>query len=133
MRIEIATFLSAMLVSGLASASCKNPVDHVEQRQCSEREATRLSREVRAAQNVVRDKIATWEQEASYKATSLSLFNNAATQFKAYLARQCEFEASAAAGGNGTSDMRLECQIALYGAYLKSLQEQAAWFESPHA
>ena len=133
MRMKLATFLAAILVSGVASASCERPLDHVEQRRCSKREAIRLSRDVRVAQQLIRTRIASWDEDPANKSRTLALFNKAATQFRSYQTRQCEFEASAAAGGNGASDIRLSCQITLYGAYLKSLQKQAAWFESQHA
>jgi hypothetical protein len=133
MRTKLTAVLVTMLTSGLASASCEMPSDHVELRECLERKVDQLSQEVNAAQQIVRDKIAAWDEEPYYKSRSLELFDQATSQFKVYQASQCQFEASAAAGGNGAGDMRLSCQIDLYKVYLKSLNEQATWFDPPHA
>jgi len=133
MRMKLIAVLAATLAPGLASASCEVPADHVEQRQCSERQVAQLSRQVQEAQQLIRARISAWDEEPEHKVRSLALFNQSVRQFRTYQADQCEFEASVAAGGNGAGDMRLECQIGLYSHYLKSLQEQATWFEAPHA
>jgi hypothetical protein len=133
MRMKLVVLIVVILFPGLAAASCANPTDHVDERQCLKNEVSKLSREVLAAQQLVRTRIAAWDQELSYKSRTLTLFDKAAIQFHNFLARQCEFEASVAAGGNGASDMRHGCQIELYRSYLKSLQEQASRLAPPHA
>ena len=121
--------LLVLLASGPACASCEAPADHVEQRQCLGAAADRLTREIHQAQHLVRAGIAAWDVEPGDKARSLK----STRQFQIYKARQCEFEASSAAGGNGAGDMQLACGIRLMSAYLKDLEAQAALFPSPHA
>lgn len=133
MRTTFTALIATMLAPGFAFASCEVPTDHVEQRQCLERKVAQLAQEVQSAQELVRARIDAWDEEPYYKSKSLALFNEAASQFQAYQASQCEFEASVAAGGNGAGDMKLDCQINLYDTYFKYLQEQVTRFEAPHA
>jgi hypothetical protein len=133
MRIKSLALVIFLTTPGLAFAACSDFPSHAEQRHCLELEAAKLSHQIEMTQAVLRDRISAWDEDAGYKSRALALFVSAASRFQAFTAAQCTFEASAAAGGNGAGDMQLECQISLGRAYLKSLQEQATWFPSPHA
>jgi hypothetical protein len=133
MRITSLAVLILLIAPGLAFAACSDVPSHAEKRECLELEAAKLSKQIERAQAALRNRIAAWDEDARYKSRALALLASSEGKFQAFTAAQCAFEASAAAGGNGAGDMQLECQISLGAAYLKSLQEQAAWFPPPHA
>jgi len=127
--MKIIAFLFIILFTGSVSASCDDPVDHVEKRHCSENLYNELVQEVVSTQQLIRDKISAWDQEPEYKSASLVFFDQAAKAFQAYQQEQCEFDASEAAGGNGAGDLRLECKILLYSSYLEHLKNKVSAFK----
>ena len=127
------TALLLLLASWPALATCQAAIDHVEERRCAEQTVAHLSQEIGDVQRLVRERILAWEEDPLCKERALDLFEAAAKQFEIYRKKQCEFEASAAAGGNGAGDMQLDCQARLGAAYLKALKAQAGWFPPPHA
>ena len=70
----------------------------------------------------------TWSGEAVWRHYSLAAFNKATKQFRSYRKAQCDFEATAAAGGNGAGDMQLECQVELDKPYLELLHKEITLF-----
>lgn len=132
MRIKLLIAPAIFSAPSCAFAVCNELSSHAEQRQCLEQEAVTLSRKIETAQDILRDRIAAWDEEPSYRSEARALLATAASQFRSFTAAQCAFEASAAAGGNGAGDVMLACQITLGTAYLKPLQEQAAWFPPSH-
>jgi hypothetical protein len=101
---------------------------HAEERACWIKAAEQSSADVQAAQKLHRERIKRWSEDAAYMERSLMLFDESTQQFSRYRQSQCEFEASAAAGGNSAGDIRLKCQIALDEAYLRSLHGHVTWF-----
>ncbi len=133
--VDILLFLVLASVAQAGELSVAQSIDrcnservHAAQRACLSREALRYNDAVLAAQAVVRKRITAWDEDAGYKARSLKLFSATTRQYQRYRSSQCEFDASAAAGGNGAGDMRLTCQIELDGAYLTDLQNQTSQF-----
>jgi len=124
----IATWSAA----ALSAPPCGNAPDHASERACWIKAAKNSDARVHAAQELQRQRIKHWDQEATFRSSALTFFNKAASTFAHYRQAQCDYEASAAAGGNGAGDMRLSCQVALNEAYLKSLQAQASWFSQPN-
>lgn len=102
---------------------------HADERACWQKAAEESSALVRAAQDDLRKRIESWDEDADYRERTLVLFNESTQQFDRYRKAQCEFEASSAAGGNGAGDMRLSCQISLDEVYLRSVRVQSAWFQ----
>jgi hypothetical protein len=127
-RILAFFIVVAWSAPALAAPTCGNAPDHASERACWTKAAKDSAARVRAAQDAQRQRISRWDQDPPYRSRSLALFDEAAKGFARFRQEQCNFEASAAAGGNGAGDMRLSCQVALDQAYLRSLQEQAAWF-----
>jgi hypothetical protein len=119
-------------VAALSAPTCGDAPDHASERACWVKAARNSNARVRAAQELQRHRIKSSDLEAAFKSRALALFNMAATTFAQYRQAQCEYEASAAAGGNGADDMRLSCQVSINEAYLKSIQAQASWFSAPH-
>ena len=127
--MKILALIAVILFSGSVSASCDMPMDHVEQRKCSEHLFNELSHKVISAQQSLRNKITTWDQEPEFKAAALANLDKAVHAFQTYQSEQCEFDASVAAGGNAANDLRIECKIRLYSSYLKYIQEQILSFK----
>jgi hypothetical protein len=119
-------------VAALSAPACGDAPDHASERACWVKAARNSNARVHAAQELQRQRIERSDLEVASKSRALALFNAAATTFARYRQAQCEYEASAAAGGNGAGDMRLSCQVALNEAYLKSFQAQTSWFSQPH-
>jgi hypothetical protein len=114
--------------AALAVPSCGDAPSHASERACWTKAANDSAARVKAEQAKQRQRIEHWGQDPPERARSLALFNKAASQFVRFRQAQCDYEASAAAGGNGAGDMNLSCQVALDESYLKSLHEQARWF-----
>ena len=120
-------------LAGLASAApdCGGrSSSHAGERACWIKAAEKSDLLVRSAQESLRKRIKSWDENAEYIERTLVLFDESTKRFSRYRQSQCEFEASAAAGGNGAGDMRLSCQIALDETYLRSLHEQSMWFSA---
>lgn len=120
--MKIVALCTALFFSGSVYASCDNPIDHVELRQCSEYLYDQLVKEVSATEQLVREKINTWGEEPEYRATSLALFTKVMETHQTYLTDLCEFAASLSAGGNGKHDLRVECKINSSSNYLEYLR-----------
>lgn len=131
MYLRIVALVVLFLLAGLASAApdCGGrSSSHASERACWIKAAEKSDLLVRSAQESLRKRIKSWDQNAEYMERTLVLFDESTKRFSRYRQSQCEFEASAAAGGNGAGDMRLSCQIALDETYLRSLHEQSTWF-----
>ena len=92
------------------AASCSAKFGHADQRTCLEQKASARQERIAIAERRVREAIAHWDQEQTYRDQSVALLN---ASRKAYLTQRkatCEVEASAAAGGNGAGNSRLQCQ-----------------------
>jgi hypothetical protein len=85
---------------------------------------------VTAAQAEMIKRIQAWDEDQGYKAETLRFFRISIDQYFQYRTARCDFERSAAAGGNGAGDMALECQIDLDDNYIRSISEQGKWFKA---
>ena len=75
-------------------------------------------------------KINAWDEEPEFRKETIRLFEFAKKSFEAYKIAQCQYESSAAAGGNGSGSMGAICMIKLNNEYLKSLEKQLSWYDS---
>ena len=90
---------------------CNGIKSHVEERACLTKLAEKSNLGLKVAENDLLSKIALWNEDADYKTQTRVQFIRATKVFAKFLAEQCRFEASLAAGGNGAEDMRLACLI----------------------
>jgi hypothetical protein len=111
------------------SASCDDAIDQVGYRLCIAKKAESSEKEVKAKQAELLNKIKTWDQEPEFRNETIKLFDKAVKSFESYKQHQCDYEWSAAAGGNGGSSMAFSCIIKLNKDYLKSLESQLNWYE----
>lgn len=94
-----------------AIRACNGIKSHVEERACLLKLAEKSNQGLKAAENKLLSKIALWNEELDYKNHTRLQFISTTKVFAKFLAEQCRFEASLAAGGNGAEDMRLVCLI----------------------
>lgn len=131
MYLRVVALGALFSLAGLSSAApdCGTRASsHASERACWIKAAEKSNLLVRSAQESLRKRIKSWDEDAESIERTLVLFDESTKRFSRYRQSQCEFEASAAAGGNGAGDMRLSCQIALDETYLRSLREQSTRF-----
>jgi uncharacterized protein YecT (DUF1311 family) len=92
------------------AVACSENLSHVEQRECLEQRARVREERIALAEKRVREAIMRWDQEQTYRDRSIALLNMSRKAYLKQRAAACEVEASTAAGGNGASDLRLQCQ-----------------------
>ena len=102
---------------------CAVAPSHSEQRACLEKLAATTAAEVVLVQSDMSKRIAHLDDEAAVKNNMLMHFLSATEQFHRYRTTQCEFEASAAAGGNGAGDLRSRCEVRLNREYVARLKK----------
>lgn len=117
-----------MLLSFNVAASCADSVDEVSYRMCNLNTLEKIEEEVKAKQELLRSKIKKWDEHPEFRNKTSELFEQAAESFQSYLEKQCKYEWSAAAGGNGASSLSARCKTKLYREYLSSLELQTGWF-----
>ena len=128
-RVIILGALFSFTGFALAAPDCGGRASsHASERACWIKAVEKSNALVHSAQESLRKRIKSWDEDAEYIERTLVLFDESTKRFSRYRQSQCEFEASSAAGGNGAGDMRLSCQIALDESYLRSLNEQSTWF-----
>jgi len=109
---------------------CTETQSHVHGRICLEALATKTNLEMERLESQLRSRIKLWDQDqASYVQRSLLLFEQERQSYRRYREARCEFDASAAAGGNGAGEMRLGCMADLDGQRIESLNIRLEWFE----
>lgn len=129
---------SLLIASWWCSASesgktVTQPYSHATERAQHEKKVKKLLHQVAQAESRVRVAIHIWEEEEQFKVYALKLFENSVKTFRSYLNAAGEFEASAAAGGNGAYDMQLDCQERLANERLRLLREQEKYFTNTHS
>lgn len=85
--------------------------------------AATTAAEVVLVQSNMTNRIAHLDEEATVKDNMLKHFHAATEQFHRYRLTQCEFEAIAAAGGNGAGDLRLQCEVRLNREYIARIKK----------
>ncbi|MES2014053.1 MAG: lysozyme inhibitor LprI family protein [Pseudomonadota bacterium] len=117
-------FLALALVAPVAFGAndCANAPSHSEQRACLEQLAATTAAEVALVQCNATNRITHLDEETTVKDNILKHFRAATKQFRRYRRTQCEFEATAAAGGNGAGDLRLQCEVRLNREYIARLK-----------
>ena len=122
--------LLLLLFAFNVSASCEEAIDQVGYRTCIAEKAESSQKEVKAKQEELLHKIKAWDEEPEFKNKTIEYFEKAVKSFEIYKQHQCDYEWSAAAGGNGGSSMAFRCIIKLNEDYLKSLESQLSWYKS---
>lgn len=117
--------LALTLIAPVAHGAddCAGVPSHSEQRACLEKLAATTAADVVLVQSDVSKRITHLDDEAEVKNNMLRHFRSATEQFHRYCTAQCEFEASAAAGGNGAGDLRLLCEVRLNREYVARLKK----------
>jgi uncharacterized protein YecT (DUF1311 family) len=113
-----------------ARSDCSTAESHADQRKCLERAAAATRAELEKAQALLIERIEAWDEEADYRQRAVKLLKQSVARFAEFRDTECEYEAAAAAGGNGAGDMRLQCQIDLNRQYAESLRKQLVWYPS---
>lgn len=111
-----------------AYADCSKEYSHVGQRICLERVASETQLELGRVRAALMKRIGSWDQEPRYAQTTSALLSASNASFEKFRRTQCDYEASAAAGGNGAGDRRLQCQSRLNKQYTESLRGQLDWY-----
>jgi hypothetical protein len=112
-----------------AYALCDDAIDQIGYRTCLAQKAESSQKEVEVKRIALLTKIKSWDQEPEFRGETIKLFEKAANSFESYKQHQCDYEWSAAAGGNGASSMAFHCVIKLNTEYLNSLETQLGWYE----
>ena len=128
MKLHLSLLLLLFTID--AHASCDDAIDQIGYRICLSQKAESSQKEVEAKQTELLAKIKTWDQEPEFRDETIKLFKKAAKSFESYKQHQCDYEWSAAAGGNGGSSMAFHCVIKLNTEYLNSLNTQLNWYEA---
>jgi uncharacterized protein YecT (DUF1311 family) len=108
----------------LPGASMCKWESHAGYRECLENKALEREKLIAAAEQSVRDAITHWDEEPNDRKRTADLFAKSRRAYYDHRTATCEVMASTAAGGNGASDLRLECQERLdteWYAHLKRL------------
>lgn len=103
---------------------CASAVDHVSMRKCLEDAATRVNNELTKTENRLIASLESWDQDQNWKDKAIVGFKDASAAFRSFQKKQCDFEASTAAGGNAAGDLRLECIYRMAKDRVKLLVEQ---------
>jgi len=93
-------------------------------RQCLEQVFKQADADLYDAEKKLRQALTKWQEDKPFKERALARFDKAVKSFRLYRYDACEFDASAAAGGNGAGDMRLECAIRLTNERLEIFKEK---------
>ncbi len=124
--VLVATFIETAHTGD--ASRCAEAADHVTQRECLEQVFKQADADLYQAEKMLRLALTTWKEEKSFKLRTLARFDKAVKSFRLYRHDACEFDASAAAGGNGAGDLRLDCAIRLTNERLEILKDQNNWF-----
>lgn len=116
-------------IAAVHAQDCSAVVEHAAMRACLERLAAKTDAQLQALEKRVAARIALWDQDPVYIHGQQARFKADERAYRAYRAAACEFDADAAAGGNGAGDMRLQCRIDLDRARMVRLKERLGWFD----
>lgn len=128
MKLHISLLL-LLLFTIDAYALCDDAIDQIGYRICLSQKADSSQKEVEAKRTELLTKIKAWDQEPEFRDETVKLFEKAVKSFESYKQHQCDYEWSAAAGGNGGSSMAFHCVIKLNTEYLNLLNTQLDWYE----
>ncbi|MBW8897346.1 MAG: DUF1311 domain-containing protein [Massilia sp.] len=125
-------FLACFMIAGYvhASSDCSTAESHADQRSCLERAASATRAKLETTQALLITRIEAWDESAGDRQRAVKLLKQSVARFAQFRDTECEYEAAAAAGGNGAGDMRLQCQIDLNRQYAESLRKQFVWYPS---
>jgi len=112
----------------VADCRQKPHMDHVSETACLTQLAGKASQKMNSAYNTLKKHIAAWDANPEERVAVLKTLEAAQHHYLLYKKSECEFEFSVALGGNGGSDMRLSCEIALDTARYELLRDQSDWF-----
>jgi uncharacterized protein YecT (DUF1311 family) len=107
---------------------CSRFVDEVTARRCAERAAQVAQEELRQAEDSVRIRIKQWDEDQNWKQRAIQQFERSVAAFRDFQTAACDFDASAAAGGNAAGQMRNVCLTRLAKERIRTLTEQRSWF-----
>lgn len=125
--------LACLTAAGMAHANsdCSTAQSHADQRKCLEGAASESRARLAQARVLITNRIQAWDEEPVYRQRALTLLKESFLRFERFRDAECEYEAAAAAGGNGAGDMRLQCQIGLNREYTESLHRQLNRYAAP--
>jgi uncharacterized protein YecT (DUF1311 family) len=107
---------------------CSTVVGHAAERACLEHLAAKTDAQLQALEKRVAARIALWDQEPVYIHGQQARLKADERAYRDYREAACEFDADAAAGGNGAGDTRLQCRIDLDRARIARLKTRLDWF-----
>lgn len=103
---------------------CASAVDHATMRKCLGDAVTLANKELTNAETKLMAYLRHWDQDQLWIDKAIEDFKGSTTAFRTYQKKQCDFEASTAAGGNSAGDLRLECIYRLAQERTKLILEQ---------
>ena len=112
--------------SAEAEDLCFGQASHPEIRACLKVQAKASEQALRAAEANVLAALERWEQEPSYKSRGKEALKASSRAFDRMRQAQCEFQATLAAGGNGSGERRLLCEVELNRQRVAELQAVVA-------
>jgi uncharacterized protein YecT (DUF1311 family) len=130
-RLFFALACFTFAASAYANSDCSTAESHADQRECLGRAASASRAELETVRASLVKRIKSWDEEPVYKQRALALLKQSFVRFERFRNSECEYEAAAAAGGNGAGDMRLQCQVDLNRHYAESLRKQLNWYFAP--
>ncbi len=109
---------------------CAAADSHAEQRRCLASLFKKTDTTLARVEKESLAKVAMRDEDPPYKLASKKALEKSISAFRSYRARQCDVFWSLAAGGNGATDMRLQCAIELTEHRIEQLQKYFADTES---
>jgi uncharacterized protein YecT (DUF1311 family) len=131
-RLFFALACSTFAGAAYANSDCHTAESHVGQRICLEGIASASQDELKKTHDSLVKRIREWDDEPDCAQKSLQLLEQSFVAFERFRDAECEYEAAAAAGGNGAGDMRLQCSISLNRKYNEILRTQMNWYTQPN-
>lgn len=102
--------------------SCFASGGQADARECLQTRLAESEKTLSSAETGVLMAIEKWDEETTSRGRSKSAFQASAKAFRRYRTKQCELQASLAAGGSGTSHRRMLCALELNEQRIKYLQ-----------
>jgi len=122
--IGIMLLIAISAVSADEIDKCTSGIDHVPMRKCLDDAAKLVNNELTKTETKLITSLKSWDQDQDWRDKAIADFKDATNAFRSYQKKQCDFEASTAAGGNSAGDLRLECIYRMTKERTKLLLEQ---------
>ena len=125
--ISLLSPLNALAADG--ANACTAADSHARQRACLISTSEKVEAQLARVEVESLERIDHWDEDANYRARSNKALVNSTAAFRKYRISQCGLMHSLAAGGNGATDMQLECSIELTNQRISQLESSVLRLE----